>query len=36
VLAGTDDLPQGNVIAEVRQLIAAGLPPSAALGAASI
>jgi imidazolonepropionase-like amidohydrolase len=35
VLAGTDDLPHGNVVAEIRQLIAAGLPPSAALGAAS-
>jgi imidazolonepropionase-like amidohydrolase len=35
VLAGTDDLPHGNVIAEVEQLIDAGIPVAAALGAAS-
>jgi imidazolonepropionase-like amidohydrolase len=35
ILAGTDDLPHGNVAAEVLQLRSAGLPPDAALGAAS-
>jgi imidazolonepropionase-like amidohydrolase len=35
VLAGTDDLPHGNVAAEVLQLAQAGLPSEAALGAAS-
>ena len=35
VLAGTDGLPHGNIVAEVDQLIAAGLPGSDALGAAS-
>jgi imidazolonepropionase-like amidohydrolase len=35
VLAGTDDLPHGNVIAEVDQLIDAGIPVNSALGAAS-
>jgi imidazolonepropionase-like amidohydrolase len=35
VLAGTDDLPHGNVLAEVEQLIDAGIPVDAALGAAS-
>jgi imidazolonepropionase-like amidohydrolase len=35
VLAGTDALPHGNVVAEIEQLIAAGLPAHAAIGAAS-
>jgi imidazolonepropionase-like amidohydrolase len=35
ILAGTDDLPHGNVAAEVLQLRSAGLPAAAALGAAS-
>ena len=35
VLAGTDDTPHGNVAAEVAELIDAGLPAAAALGAAS-
>jgi imidazolonepropionase-like amidohydrolase len=35
VLAGTDDLPHGNVAAEVSRLVEAGLPGKAALGAAS-
>lgn len=35
VLAGTDSLPFGNVRTEVRWLLDAGLPPEAALGAAS-
>jgi imidazolonepropionase-like amidohydrolase len=35
VLAGTDDLPHGNVAAEVSKLADAGLPPEVALGAAS-
>jgi imidazolonepropionase-like amidohydrolase len=34
VLAGTDDLPHGNVVAEIVQLARAGLPPDGALGAA--
>ncbi|MGQ4375760.1 amidohydrolase family protein [Streptomyces sp. SAS_267] len=35
VLAGTDSAPHGNVAAEVGHLIDAGLPPEAAVGAAS-
>jgi imidazolonepropionase-like amidohydrolase len=35
VLAGTDSAPYGNVATEVEHLIAAGLPPEAAVGAAS-
>ena len=35
VLAGTDSFPCGTVASEVNWLIAAGLPPEAALGAAS-
>ncbi len=35
VLAGTDSAPFGNVASEVEHLIAAGLPPETAVGAAS-
>lgn len=35
VLAGTDSAPFGNVATEVEHLIAAGLPPETAVGAAS-
>jgi imidazolonepropionase-like amidohydrolase len=35
ILAGTDDLPHGNVAAEVVRLAEAGLPPHDSLGAAS-
>ncbi|MGD0393283.1 MAG: amidohydrolase family protein [Acidimicrobiales bacterium] len=35
VLAGTDERPHGRVADEIRALVAAGLPPDAALGAGS-
>ncbi|WP_369248976.1 amidohydrolase family protein [Streptomyces sp. R41] len=35
VLAGTDSAPFGNVATEVEHLVAAGLPPETAVGAAS-
>lgn len=34
VLAGTDSLGHGDVVAEIGHLVAAGLPPAAAVGAA--
>jgi imidazolonepropionase-like amidohydrolase len=33
--AGTDSRPHGRVVDEVKALVAAGMPPEAAIGAAS-
>ena len=35
LLAGTDSVPHGNIVAEVGLLAACGVPPAVALGAAS-